>query len=260
MFETSVIQGQARVATGRLSLFTISLIAHTAVIVGAVVVSIATIDFPSTAPDEFAQAPRFVPIDVPPPLGDPNGGARPKPPEAQPAATPPVQQNQITAPSPTTDTQATTQTQQAASTASDPIDGSFNPNATSTLPPGFLDGEAKSVGPLNGPIGIVGTAPAPTTNRIYEASEVKAPVGLYRPAPPYPQLFVKIKMHATVVVRCVIDKNGRVRDPQVIVPAAMAPFNESVLTTVRQWRFTAGSLNGEAVETYMNLTVNFAVN
>jgi protein TonB len=253
MFETSVIQGQPRVAAGRLSLLTISIIAHSAVVVGAIVVSIAAVDFPTMAPDEFSQAPTFLPVLVPPPLGRPDGGAV-KPPEPAKAAAPPVQKvSQDTAPSAVPD--EVPQLEPASISANT---GPGVPGATSTEPIGVPWGVKDSVGSLDAPPGIV--ASEPVVEKIYEAHEVKAPVGIYRPAPPYPPLLIKAKMPATVVVRCVIDKNGRVRDPQITLPARMAPFNESVLATVKQWRFTPGSLNGEAVETYLSLTVHFSVN
>ena len=257
MFETSVIQGQPRVAAGRLSLLTISIIAHTAVVVGAIVVSIASVEFPTMAPDEFAQAPTFLPLLVPPPLGNPKGGAVRQPEPARPAAPPPQQPNQVTAPAVVPD--ETPRPEPASTQATDTYTGPAIPGATEVGAPGFKDGDPHSVYDPNNPLHDV-VATAPVADRIYEAHEVKPPVGIYRPAPPYPQILLKAKVPATVVVRCVIDKNGRVRDPQVTVPARMAPFNDAVVETVKKWRFTPGSLNGQAVDTYLSLTVHFSVN
>ena len=254
MFETSVIQGQPRVAAGRLSLLTISVIAHTAVVIGAIVVSVASVDFPTSAPDEFAQAPLFLPVLVPPPLGNPNGGAVRQPEPAKPAAPPPQPQpNQITAPSTVPED---VRPVEAASTG--PDTGTATPGATVPGPIGVPWGKEGGVGDLDTPPGIVESVPVP--EKIYEAHEVKPPVGIYRPSPPYPEMLRKARVNATVVVRCIIDKNGHVRDPQVTVPARMQPFNEAVIAAVKQWRFTPGSLNGQAVETYLSLTVHFSVN
>ena len=255
MFETSVIHAQTRAASGRLSLFTISVLAHSAVIIGAVAFSLASVDFPTSAPDEYSLAPVFMPVLVPPPLGNPNGGAVRQPEPARPAAPPPQQPvNQITAPS--TVPEDVPQLTAAASTGDSNTTG--DPNATVPGPVGQPWGVDGGVGELDGPPAIV--AAAPVAEKIYEAHEVKAPVGLYRPAPPYPTSLLRTKLRATVVVRCIIDKNGHVRDPRVVVPAAFAPFNDSVVNTVQRWRFTPGSLNGVAVETYLDLTVNFGVN
>jgi TonB family protein len=254
MFETSVIQGQPRATGGRVSLLTISILAHSAVIVGVIVASVATVDFPAFAPDEFGQVPILMPISIPPPLGVQNGGAVRPPEPVKPAAPQPqTQPNQITAPNtvPETVTPAASQSTTANNTTGDP-------SATSTEPLGVPWGTKDSIGELDAPPGVVTTQPV--ADKIYEAHEVKAPVALFKPAPPYPQSLIKTRLRATVVVRCIIDKNGHVRSPQVIVPAGMAPFNDSVVNTVQRWRFTPGALGGQAVETYLNLTVNFAVN
>jgi protein TonB len=82
-------------------------------------------------------------------------------------------------------------------------------------------------------------------------------VVLRRVEPRYPNGMLRAGMSAKVVVRCIIDKNGNVRDPQVIV-SSMPPFNTAVVEAVMQWKFTPGSLHGQAVDTYLDLTVNFA--
>ena len=253
MFETSVIQSPPRAAGGRLSLLTVSLIAHSAVIIGAVVVSVATVEFPDFAPDEFAQLQFVLPITVPPPLGVPNGGAVRQPEPARPATPPPPQPNQITAPSTVPETVTPAATASTGTTTST----TGVPGATSTEPRGQLWGTEGSVGELDAPPAVV-NAP-PVEEKIYLPHEVKAPVAIFKPSPPYPQVLARTRMGATVVVRCVIDKNGHVRDPQVIVPA-MAPFNDAVVATVQRWRFTPGSLRGQAVESYLDLTVRFSVN
>lgn len=255
MFETSVIH-QSQGATRRFSLLTISVIAHSAVVIGAVVVSIATVKFPTWTPKEFATAPRFMVPVIPPPLGRPDGGAVSKPAPQRPATPPPQQANQITAPAIVPD-----KVVEATAASDTPVIGSTGehtgpavPGATSTAPYGDPNGKEGSVGPVtHEPVIAV-------PEKIYEAHEVKAPVALYRPAPPYPALMLKSRMPATVVVRCIIDKNGHVRDPQITLPARMAPFNEAVVDAVQKWRFTPGSLNGQAVETYLSLTVHFSVN
>ena len=61
---------------------------------------------------------------------------------------------------------------------------------------------------------------------------------------------------ATVIVRCVIDTQGKIRDPQVI-HSTHAAFNNSVLDAVRQWTFVPGTLRGAPVDTWFELTVTF---
>lgn len=252
MFETSVVQTQAKATGRRVSLLSISVIAHTAVILGAVAVSVASVDFPRSAPDEYARIQMLDAVQIPPPLGNPNGGARPE----TKASTPPP------APQPKGDTapQIVPDTVPVADVASTGDDTTGNSTGTVPGPVGQPWGVEGSVGDPNAPPSPNTAMPVAQPDKIYEAYEVKAPVAIFKPAPPYPQVLIRTKMPATVVVRCIIDKNGHVRDPQVVLASRFSPFNDAVLTAVKQWRFTPGSLNGEAVETYLSLTVNFAVN
>lgn len=254
MFETSVVRAEAAAARGRFSLLTVSVAAHSIVILGALAFSIASTDFPRNAPDEFALAPEFVPVRIPPPLGDPNGGARREPQPAQPRQNqtpPPRQPNQLTAPPADLETRSV---DEVPDTGGD-VEGPGIPGATSTAPLGVPWGEEGSIGDLDTPPGPVTAQPE---EKIYEVHEVKPPVLLHKVAPRYPDLLRRTRVPATVIVRCIIDRNGRVRDPQVIV-GALPPFNAAVKEAVQQWRYTPGSLNGIAVETYLNVTVSFSV-
>jgi periplasmic protein TonB len=253
MFETSVVQAQAQTG-GRLSLLTVSVIAHSAVVIGAIAMSIASTEFPTNAPNEFELAPMFRPVSIPPPLGRPDGGAvKPPEPRQKPAAPAPVQTNQVTAPSTVPDTITT------AEPAASSTPGTGDPSATSTEPRGVAWGDPNSISDdLDAPPGPLTTA-QPEPEKIYEVHEVKPPVALYKPQPQYPSHLIRTRMPATVVVRCVIDKNGHVRDPRIVV-SSMPPFNKAVLETIATWRYTPGSLGGVAVETYMDVTVKFSVN
>jgi protein TonB len=112
-------------------------------------------------------------------------------------------------------------------------------------------------GPPDGP--PAGEVLPPAPEPIFEpGGEVKPPELISRVEPRYPEFLRITGMPATVVVRCVIDKNGRVRDPEIVVPA-MEPFNKSVLSTLPSWRYKPGSRHGKAVETYLTLTVRFSV-
>jgi len=248
MFETSVVRERVQASGARASLFTMSVVAHTAVIVGVIAASIATVDFPVTAPKEYALAPSPFVARIPPPLGNPDGGARAATP-AQARASAPVVPRETVAPSTIPE-------------AIEPVASSGNgtaavSDATSTDPLGVPWGEKDSIGDLDAP---------PATNtfvqpeqKIYEVGgEVIAPRLVRRVEPVYPSILLRTRMRQTVVVRCVIDRNGRVRDPQIL-SETMPPFNQAVIAAVSQWRFTPGSLHGKAVETYLDLTVNFAV-
>ena len=253
MFETSTVRAQAQAATGRLSLLSVSVIAHTAIVIGAVAVSIASVDFPAMAPNEYSRAPIFATVQIPPPLGKPNGGATSKP--TQPAVKPPAPQpNRETAPAVVPETVTPVPSTGSGDTTT------TNTSGTVEGPIGVEWGTDKSIGELDAPPIVDAPVAQPQVeNKIYQASEVVAPVLLSRVEPRYPPALIKAGVPATVVVRCVIDRNGSVRDPELVVPASMAPFNAEVMRVVSQWRYKPATYAGRAVDSYLTLTVHFAV-
>lgn len=247
MFETSVVRAEAAAIERRVSFLTLSLFAHTAVIAGAVAISIATVEFPRDAPPEYRSAPIFAQVRIPPPLGTERGSVQ-KPEPAKAAA--PAPSAQLTAPGKVSETipSVAPESPGASGAATGP---------SGEGPIGVPWGTAGSTGDLDAPP-ATGTLP-PVEEKIYQpGGEVIAPVLIQKVEPVYPPLMVRTKMKATVVVRCVIDRSGRVRDPEIL-SNTLPPFNNSVITAVQQWKFRPGSLHGQTVETYLDLTVNFAV-
>jgi TonB family protein len=255
MFETSVVHAQAKAATGRFSLLSVSVIAHTAIVIGAVAVSIASVDFPAIAPDEYSRAPVFATVQIPPPLGTPDGG---KPPAPQPTVKPPVPQpsNEVTAPPTVPDTVIPV----ASSGTGNDTNTGTNPGGTAEGPVGEIWGVKGSLGPLGGPPAAdIPVAQPPVEEKVYQPHEVVAPVLLHRVDPRYPASIQRVGVSATVIVRCIIDKNGSVRNPEVVVPASMAPFNNEVLSVLPQWKYKPATYAGKAVDSYLTVTVHFSI-
>ena len=251
MFETSMIRAKAVPSRGKYTLLTVSLIAHSAVIIGAITIGLVSVRFPANAPDEFARAPIFASVQIPPPLGNPNGGAKPQqPPQQKPAATPPPTQQTAPPTMPETTIPA-----QSASTGSDTTTTSGD--GTVPGPIGVPWGTKDSTGDLDAPPATMPQAP-PVQDKIYTVGEVKSPVIINRVEPQYPPALMRAKMAGKVSVHCIIDKNGRVRDAQVVY-STMPAFGESVLRAMKEWRYQPASLNGTAVECYLDLTVDFGV-
>jgi TonB family protein len=65
-------------------------------------------------------------------------------------------------------------------------------------------------------------------------------------------------MNGTVVVECIIDKTGRVRDAHVLTSTSPM-FNQSAMDAVEQWQFAPGTLYGNKIDTIFDLTVTFRV-
>lgn len=255
MFETSVVRERTAAVKGRAGLLSASLVAHTVAVFGVVAVSIASVDFPKSAPNQFAPFEHVDLVAVPPPLGDPNGGAKPAPkPAATPAAAPAPVPNQPTAPTTVPDTVTP-----AAASSSSVAENDGPPGATSTAPRGMPWGDPNSVSTdLDVPPGIV-AAPTPVEEKIYTVTgEVRAPVVIRRVEPRFPPVLARTRMSATIRVRCIIDKQGNVQNPEVLV-SSLPPFNESVVAAVKQWKFSPATLRGQAVDAWFELTVNFSV-
>jgi protein TonB len=252
MFETSVV-AQTKATTRRLSLLSVSFLAHVTIAFCVVAVSVASVRFPAVAPDEYALAPVFAVVQIPPPLGDPNGG-KPRAPEPQPVKPPaPQPANQQTAPTIVPET--VTPVESTGTGDSDVV----NPGGTSTLPIGVPWGKEDSPGSLDAPPVVDAPAAPPSDEVIYQPHEVVAPVLVRKVDPRYPQGLSRVGVSATVIVRCVIDKSGSVRDAEVVVPSSLAPFNAEVLNAVQQWKYKPATLAGQPVNSYLMLTVHFSV-
>jgi TonB family protein len=61
-----------------------------------------------------------------------------------------------------------------------------------------------------------------------------------------------------VIVECIIDKTGHIRDAHV-VGSNFGAFERPALDAVQQWLFAPGTLHGEPVDTIFDLTVKFEV-
>lgn len=249
MFETSVVQARALGTTKRSAVLSVSLLAHSTVVIGAIAVSIATVDFPSHAPDAYSRAPSF---SVPPPLGTLDGGGRraQTPPPSQ-ARNEPVEQ---AAPAVIPEEVAPLESAGAGGSATD---GEAIGTGVGAGPLGVPWGVEDGIGALDAPPGDA--VPVVEEPRIYHpGGDVRPPVVIQRVEPVYPPIMLRIRAPATVVVRCVIDRDGKVRDPQVVT-AALSPFTQAVVDAVRQWRFRPGTLHGRPVETWLDLKVTFEV-
>ncbi|HKO01326.1 MAG TPA: TonB family protein [Thermoanaerobaculia bacterium] len=253
MFETSVVAtaGASR-PQHRAVLLTASVGVHTFIVVAAIAAGIQSISFPTTAPNQTEAFTPVIPVVIP----SGGGGAQraPEPPHPQAAARPPQQ----TAPAQQTAPQMVPDAipNVAATSTADIGVGPAGPAG----PAGPGDPNAIGIGP--GPAGPsigVGPATAEVPDVIFHAgADVKSAVVISRVAPAYPPIPLRMHMNGVVTVHCVIDRNGRIRDAEVVHTSSPL-FNESALSAVKQWTFAPGTMHGTAVDTYFELTVTFSV-
>jgi protein TonB len=248
MFETSVVRERAA-AQPRYSLLVMSVTVHTAVVIGIVAVSIHSVRPPSHPPNEIRLY--FAPPPPPQPLGTPQ--ARPQQPPAAPhaASAPHVATAPATVVAPLHIPDAIP-TVAPSSVTPGTTPGSGDPNAHSDTI-GVPNGDPNSVSSDITPAAV----PAPVPETIFRpGGEVRPAVVLHRVEPAYPHSAAAIRLGGTIVLQCVVDKSGNVRDAQVVTSSHPA-FNDPALAALRQWRFSPGVFHGKPVDTYFELTIRF---
>jgi protein TonB len=248
MFETSVIHAEV-VGERRYGLISVSLVGHALVVVGILGASIRTIDFPTRAPAEHPLLVLAPPLSIPPALGTPNGGHK--------QSAPPIAVKQKTD-VPNLNLAPSTMPDHAvplapSTTTGDPTPSSDGPG--SDRPLGQPWGDEYGVGAGGPP---VVAAPVAPEIPVRVGGDVLAPVVIRRVSPPYPRPALAARMNGSVIVECIIDKTGRVRDARVIRTTSSL-FDQSAIEAVLQWQFTPGSLHGTPVDTIFDLTVTFRV-
>ena len=251
MFETSVVHTQMQGGERKAGLLTLSLGAHGLVVMALVLAGLRSTSFPLNAPKEMAYPLFALPVLIPPALGSPAA------PQHHAAAAAPAQPVAAPTQPPAPQTIPDTVQPLAASTVPEVTTGGGEA-ATSAAA-----GEGRGVpwGSENG-VGVEGP-PAIGTGQTPDAplpvtGDVKAPVVLHRVQPLYPRVALMGRMNGTVIVQCIIDRNGLIRDVRV-VRSTFGAFEQPATDAVRQWIFTPGSLHGQPVDTIFELTVSFRV-
>lgn len=246
MFETSVVQ--ARVAERRYSLLSVSLAAHSLVIIAVLAASISSMSFPKAPPNESIS---WVPVaPPPPPPAAPHQQTPPQPAHPHAATVPnAVVPHAALTPMPLTPTKVPDTIPIVPQSSSNDVGTAIgNSNAPGTGGKGDVNGVDNDQ---------VSTDVTPVADTVFHpGAEVKPAVVIYRVEPQYPQGALRIHMAGTVVVKCIVDKNGNVRDAEVVT-SSFAAFDEPALKALQQWRFAPGSFRGKAVDTWFELTIRF---
>lgn len=242
MFDTSVVRAHA-LAGPRRATFAISLVLHSLAVVAAAVLTFASAQLPVDPPKQFElYRSTELPSQPPPPLGHPPQHQRQQRQQAIPTA------RTLVAPSTVA---PETIPQQPATAASEPGPAT-GPITTETT--------GGDNGPIGSPFGVpggvgegeTGTGPYTPGGLVSSAHVIS------RVEPRFPPAFVHSVRSAIVVVRCVIGQDGSIRDPE-IVTSSFPPFNDAVLSALRQWKFAPGVMHGRPVDTWFELRVKFQV-
>jgi TonB family protein len=88
---------------------------------------------------------------------------------------------------------------------------------------------------------------------------VKAPVPLKRAEPEYPYAVRVYHVTGIVVVQCIIDKSGNIRDVFIKRRLAAGTLTYAAIEVVRKWKFQPATIDGQPVDVLFNLTFNFTL-
>lgn len=97
--------------------------------------------------------------------------------------------------------------------------------------------------------------PARAQEPVPVGGRVTAPARTHYVAPLYPAIAQAARVSGLVIIRATIGLDGLVVDARVL--RSMPLLDQAALDAVRQWRYTPTRLNGEIVPVVMTVTVNF---
>ncbi len=108
---------------------------------------------------------------------------------------------------------------------------------------------------------IGGTGVAGVENSLEQILSVteldQKPRPIFQIAPNYPADLRKKRVAGTVYVVFLVDKQGRVLSPKV-EQSTLAAFEQPALQAVKQWKFEAGTKNGQKVQFKMRVPITFS--
>jgi TonB family protein len=85
---------------------------------------------------------------------------------------------------------------------------------------------------------------------------VSAPKALYAPDAAYTDAARRAKLNGKVSLHVLVGKDGLVHDVEALNQLGMG-LDEQAVATVRQWRFTPAMANGQPVEIWINVDMDF---
>jgi len=235
----SLVLTEHEVHAGRKSAtFFISLILHSALVVGVLVLPLLYYD---ALPSQEALRAFFVqPLEMAPP---------PPPPPPPPAARAAVVRQ-----APKVDIQPST-----AFVAPIEVPDEIIPEEALDL--GIEGGVAGGVeggvpgGVVGGVVGGLPTAPPPPARVVRIGGNIKQPRKIRNVDPVFPELAIASRISALVILEAEVDVRGHVKHVKVLRGHPL--FDQSAMEAVKQWRYQPLLLNGEPTGFILTVTVNF---
>lgn len=83
---------------------------------------------------------------------------------------------------------------------------------------------------------------------------------LNNPAPSYPAISRRLGEQGKVVIRVLIDKDGKPQQGEIEHSSGYARLDQAALRAVMGWRYVPGLRNGTAQDMWFNVPINFTLN
>jgi periplasmic protein TonB len=132
------------------------------------------------------------------------------------------------------------------------LGGSGVPGATGSPESG--GGLPFGTGPSTGALPVLSLPPVVRPVRVSHMMEGNL---IHRVQPDYPALARQARIQGTVILRAIIDRDGRIGNLQLVSGHPM--LVQSAIDAVRQWRYRPYVLNDQPVEVETQITVNFTL-
>jgi protein TonB len=87
----------------------------------------------------------------------------------------------------------------------------------------------------------------------------EAPVLMKMVTPTYPDLARKAGVEGKVILQIIVDSNGNVIEPKVIMASPPGIFNEAAIQAVLQWKFKPAQQRGNSISVIMGQQVEFTL-
>lgn len=98
-----------------------------------------------------------------------------------------------------------------------------------------------------------GIQAAPTVDADYKAAY------LNNPKPPYPAMAFKMRVEGTVILKALIQHDGKCSEVMVAKTSGNESLDRSALNTVSQWQFTPGKSQGKEISQWVNIPITFSI-
>jgi TonB family protein len=87
--------------------------------------------------------------------------------------------------------------------------------------------------------------------------DVQRPQPVYTTDPVYPEDARKARLEGQVVIKTVIDEQGKVQEPAVEKSSGHPNLDQAALDAVSNWKFKPATLEGKPVAVHYRMTINF---